>query len=76
MKSFWQQALSQAVGGLIIVAVGGIGFLCYSLPRQLDQVLQNQRVMADRFGSIESRVSKAEDSISGLQIRVTKIEAR
>ena len=76
MKSFWQEAFAQAVGGLIIAGLGGVGYLCWSVPRQLDQVLQNQQRMADRFVMVEARLGKAEESISGLQTRVVRLEDR
>lgn len=76
MKTFWQQALANAAGGLIISAAAGVGYLCWSVPRQLDQLLQNQRVMADRFGVIESRLGRAEERIEGLGTRVAHLESR
>jgi hypothetical protein len=76
MRNFWQEALAQAAGGMILAAVGGIGFLCYSLPRQLDQVIQSQKVLTERFGAIEERVQKVEGDVNNLQIKVTRFEAR
>lgn len=76
MKTFWQEALSQAVGGLIIAAVGGVGYLCWSVPKQLDQVLENQRQMVERFTQVEARMGKVEQDVNGLQIRVVKLEAK
>ncbi|MEI6032430.1 MAG: hypothetical protein WCQ20_14900 [Synechococcaceae cyanobacterium ELA739] len=76
MKTFWQQALAQAAAGLIIAAAAGVGYLCWSIPRQLDLVLQNQKTFGDRFDQLGARVSRAEDQIQGLDTRVTKIEAR
>ena len=80
MQTFWQQALSQAAGGLILAAVAGVGFLVYSVPRQLDQVLtnqqNNQKIWTERFGAIEGRVNKAEQRIDGLDNRMIRIEAQ
>jgi len=76
MKTFWQEALAQAAGGMILAAVGGIGFLCYSMPRQLDQIITTQKVLAERFGAIEERVQKIEGDVNTLQIKVTRIESR
>lgn len=76
MKSFWQQTLANAAAGLIIAAAGGVGYLCWSVPRQLDQLLQNQRVMGDKFGIIENRLGKAEEKIETIDTRVTRIESR
>jgi hypothetical protein len=76
MKTFWQEALAQAAGGMILAAVGGIGFLCYSLPRQLDQVIQSQKVLTERIVANEERLTKVEGDVGTLQIKVTRIEAR
>lgn len=76
MKNFWQEALSQAAGGLILAAIGGVGFLVYSVPRQLDQVIHTQEALTERFDAIEERVLKVEHDMDGLQIKVTRFEAR
>ena len=76
MRSIWQAALAQAAGGLILAGVGGIGYLVYSVPRQLDQVLSNQKALVERYGTIERRVQRVEDTVSELDNRVTRIEAR
>ena len=76
MRSIWQAALAQAAGGLILAGVGGIGYLVYSVPRQLDQVLSNQKALVERYGTIERRVQRVEDSVSELDNRVTRMEAR
>ena len=76
MRSIWQAALAQAAGGLILAGVGGIGYLVYSVPRQLDQVLSNQKALVERYSTIERRVQRVEDTVSELDNRVTRMEAR
>ena len=76
MKPFFQQALANAVGGLILAASGGVGYLCWSVPRQLDLLLQNQHAMSDRFGVIEGRLNKDEEELQGINVRVTRLETR
>lgn len=47
MGTFWQEVKAQALAGgavvLITATVGGIGYLIYTVPRQLTQVLENQQ---------------------------------
>ena len=74
MTQFWKQVWAQAAAGLILAAAGGIGYLVYSVPRQLDQVVNNQRIMLERFGAVERRLDKAEGAIEGLNTRVSHLE--
>lgn len=51
-------------------------FITYTIPRQLDQVLANQKAIADRAAAIELRMGKAEDYIQDVDHRVTRLEAK
>lgn len=75
-RQFWREVEQQVAAGLIIAAVGGIAFLVWTLPRMLDQVLANQKVIAERATALESRVGKAEQQIDQIDSRVTRIEAK
>jgi hypothetical protein len=47
MGTFWQEVKAQTLAGgavvLVTATVGGIGYLIYTVPRQLAQVLENQQ---------------------------------
>ena len=51
-------------------------FITYTIPRQLDQVLINQKAIAERATAIELRVTKNEDYIQDVDHRVTRLEAQ
>ena len=75
-RQFWREVEQQVAAGLILAAVGGIAFLVYTLPRQLDAILANQKAITERATAIERRVYQAEEDIQGIDHRVTKLEAR
>jgi hypothetical protein len=74
--NFWRGVLQSAASWGLVCAVGGIGWLSWQVPRQLDAILANQKVIAERAAAMELRLEKAEDDIHGLGIRVTRIESR
>ena len=61
---------------MILAAVGGIAFLVWTLPRQLDAILANQKASAERATLLESRVGKAETKLDQIDSRVTTLEAQ
>jgi hypothetical protein len=75
-RQFWREVEQQVAAGLILAAVGGIAFLVWTLPRQLDAILANQKVIAERANLLESRVGKAEQQLDQIDSRVTTLEAR
>jgi len=72
---FWLEVEQQVAAGLILLAVGGILYIGYTVPRQLDQVLENQKAVAARQLAAEDRLEKAEGAITGIDRRVTRLEA-
>ena len=72
--NFWGQVWIHAAAGLILAAAGGVGYLSYSVPRQLDQVLENQANMLSRFGNLEHRVDVQDQKLEGLNTRVSHLE--
>ena len=74
MNPLAKQIFAQAAAGLILAAAGGVGFLVYNVPRQLDLVLQNQRTMAERFSTVARRLDRAEQQLDGLNTRVSRME--
>ena len=75
-RQFWREVEQQVAAGLILAAVAGIGFIAWTVPRQLDQLLAGQKAIAERATAMERRITQAEDEIHGLGIRVTRIESR
>jgi hypothetical protein len=74
--NFWRGVLQSAASWGLVCGVGGIGWLSWQVPRQLDAILANQKVIAERATAMELRLGKAENDIQGLGIRVTRMEAR
>jgi len=75
-RQFWREVKQQVAAGLILAAVGGIAFLVWTLPRQLDAILASQKAIAERATQLESRVGKAEQQIDQIDSRVTTLEAQ
>ena len=74
--NFWRGVLQSAASWGLVCAVGGIGWLSWQVPRQLDQLLAGQRAIAERAAAMESRLGKAEAQIDQIDSRVTTLEAR
>jgi hypothetical protein len=73
---FWGEVLPQVASGLILLAVAGIAYIGITVPRQLDLVLENQKAVLSRQLAAEDRIEKAEGAISGIDRRVTRLEAK
>jgi len=73
---FWGEVLPQVASGLILIAVAGIAYIGITVPRQLDLVLENQKAVLSRQLAAEDRIEKAEGAITGIDRRVTRLEAR
>lgn len=72
----WRGVEEQVAAGLILLAACGIGFIAWTVPRQLDLVLQAQRAFTERIAAMEGRLIKVEDDVQGLDRRTTRLEAR
>ena len=75
-RQFWREVEQQVAAGLILAAVAGIGFLVWTLPRQLDAILANQKTIAERAAQLDVRMGEAEQQIDSIDSRVTTLEAR
>jgi hypothetical protein len=68
---FWAEVKAQAVAGsLVVVAtatLGGIAFLIHTVPRQLDQVLDNQVMFKGRLDTVERKVENQGERIIRLE---------
>jgi hypothetical protein len=67
---------AQVVAGLVLALAGGVGYLVFQVPRLLDQVLANQKVISEKAALVEQRVGRAEQQIYGIDRRVTTLEAK
>jgi hypothetical protein len=69
---FWPEVKAQAAAGLIVMAVGstlaGVGYLIYTVPSRLDQVLSSQT-------EIKARIVQMENTDRNLERRVIILEA-
>ena len=72
----WKGVEEQVAAGLILLAACGIGFIAWTVPRQLDLVLQAQRSFTERIAAMEGRLIKVEDDVQGLDRRATRLEAQ
>jgi hypothetical protein len=70
---FWQEVRAQAVAGTLVVVtsaiLGGIVFLVHRVPRQLDQVIDNQERFKGRLDYVERRVESQGERIIRLEAR-------
>ena len=73
---FWREVEQQVAAGLILLAVAGIGYIGFTVPRQLDLVLENQKAVLSRQLAAEGRLEKIEGSITVIDRRVTRLESR
>ena len=73
---FWREVEQQVAAGLILLAVAGIGYLGFTVPRQLDLVLENQKAILSRQLAAEARLEKVEGAVVAIDRRVTRLEAR
>jgi hypothetical protein len=71
----WKGVEEQVAAVLILLAAGGIGFMVWTQPRQLDLVLRNQQIITERAAVMENRLGKVEDNIVILDRRTTRLEA-
>jgi hypothetical protein len=72
----WKEVEQQVAAGLILAAVAGVGYIAWTVPRQLDQIYQQQVSLIEQARGLESEVSKHGEALQGLDRRVTRLEAR
>jgi len=72
-KGFWRGVKQEAAAGLVVLLAGGaitgIGYLVYTVPSQLERVIQNQE-------QFKTRVSQLEDTVKDHDVRIIKLELR
>lgn len=71
--SFWRAVKQEAIAGLVVLLAGGaitgIGYLVYTVPSQLERVIQNQE-------QFKARVGELEDTVKDHDVRIIKLELR
>ncbi len=67
--SFWAQVRLNVVSWLIIVAVGGVGYIGWTVPRLLQVVISGQ-------AELQEQQTETQKLVVGLERRVTVLELR
>lgn len=69
---FWREVRAQAVAGTVVILVasifGGIVYLVHTVPRQLDEVLNNQQQFKGRLETVERKVDDQDNRIIRLEV--------
>lgn len=73
---FWKEVEQQVAAGLILAAVAGVAYIAWTVPRQLDQIYQQQVALTDRAKLIENQLGEHGVELKGLDRRVTRLESR
>lgn len=72
----WKEVEQQVAAGLILAAVAGVGYIAWTVPRQLDQIYQQQVALTEQAKGMEAVVVKHGELLQGLDRRVTRLEAQ
>lgn len=72
----WKEVEQQVAAGLILAAVAGVAYIAWTVPRQLDQIYQQQVALTEQAKGMEAVVVKHGEALQGLDRRVTRLEAQ
>lgn len=68
---FWNEVKAQAAAGTVVIIIGsilaGIVYLIYTVPRQLDEVLDNQAQSKGRIDVLERKVDNQGERLIRLE---------
>lgn len=67
--TFWSQVRTNVVSWLIIAAVGGTGYIAYTVPRLLQLVIEGQARLAAQAGELQKTVSGHDRRLTILELR-------
>lgn len=76
LKFSWKEVEQQVAAGLILAAVAGVAYIAWTVPRQLDQIYQQQVALTEQAKGMEQVVVKHGEALQGLDRRVTRLEAQ
>jgi len=68
---FWSEVKAQAAAGTVVIIIGsilaGIVYLIHTVPRQLDEVLDNQAQSKGRIDVLERKVDNQSERLIRLE---------
>ncbi len=67
--SFWSQVRTNVVSWLIIAAVGGTGYIAYTVPRMLALVLEGQSRLTVQTAEIQKTIAGHEHRLTLMELR-------
>jgi hypothetical protein len=67
--SFWAQVRTNVVSWLIIAAVGGTGYIAYTVPRMLQLVLEGQERLTLQTVELQKNLASHERRLTLLELR-------
>lgn len=77
---FWhniiQEIVSGIASGVALATVGGIAYIVWTVPRQLDVIIRNQEIVLEYKKTSENKFEIIEDSVIKLDKRVTVLESK
>lgn len=65
---FWHQVRLNVTTWLILAGVGGIGYISYTVPRQLDLILQNQGLQKQEITQIKADLRSHDRRLTQLEL--------
>lgn len=66
---FWKQVRLNVVSWLIIAAVGGVGYISYTVPRLLQVVIENQESWQKDAEAIRTTLTQVERRVTVLELK-------
>ena len=67
--SFWSQVRTNVVSWLIIAAVGGTGYIAYTVPRMLQLVIEGQERLTLQTVELQKNLASHERRLTLLELR-------
>lgn len=67
--AFWRQVRLNVTSWLIVCGVAGIGYIGYTVPRQLDMILKNQESQQEDIRSLAAQQKSFESRLIRLESR-------